>query len=204
MLICALVIKADDPRAPVMYNATRIGRGLKPFKMYKFRTMKPSFEGVGQVTEDTLSRPGKILRKLSLDELPQLLNILRGEMSFVGPRPLVERYVPWYTRQQNRRHEVRPGLTGLAQVNGRVNLKWDKRFELDVVYVETLSFTNDLKILAATARKAARGDDALVDSTENSAPGYFDEFQRNQIARNIVSESELVSNISKPSGAMHI
>ena len=192
LLLCALIIKLDDPRAPVMYNATRIGRRLKPFKMYKFRTMKLSHQGVGRVTEDTLTAPGKLMRRTSLDELPQLLNILRGEMSFVGPRPLTERYVPWYTIRQNRRHDVRPGLTGLAQVNGRVNLSWDKRFAYDVDYVESMSLMNDLKILAATVRKAAGGDDALV-SDEAAGFDYFDDFQRDQIKRKLISETELIS-----------
>jgi lipopolysaccharide/colanic/teichoic acid biosynthesis glycosyltransferase len=195
MLLCALAIKIDDPDTPVMYNATRIGKNLKPFVMYKFRTMKPSHQGAGRVTEDTLSAPGKLLRKTSLDELPQLLNILKGEMSFVGPRPLTERYVPWYTKRQHRRHDVRPGLTGLAQVNGRVNLSWDKRFAYDADYVESISLRNDLKIVFATARKALRGEDTLVTGEDGDAFDYFDDFQRDQIRRQLVSEADLISYI---------
>jgi undecaprenyl phosphate N,N'-diacetylbacillosamine 1-phosphate transferase len=193
MLLTALVIKLDDPGSPVMYNAERIGKKLRPFKMYKFRTMKPAFEGAGHVSLDTLTGPGKFLRKTSLDELPQLINILRGEMSFIGPRPLTARYVPWYTKTQNRRHDVRPGLTGLAQVNGRVNLNWDRRFALDVDYVENLSFLSDLKIIAATVKKTARGEDAIIDGDSGAVIDYFDEFQRDQIRRKLVEESELIS-----------
>ena len=200
MLLCAAAIKADDPRAPVMYNAKRIGRGLKPFKMFKFRTMKLSHQGAGRVTEDSLTDPGKFLRKTSLDELPQLLNILKGEMSFVGPRPLTERYVPWYTKRQNKRHDVRPGLTGLAQVNGRVNLNWDKRFAFDVDYVEGMSLVGDLKILAATVRKAAGGEDALVTGEGEAIFDYFDDFQRDQIRRKLVSETELISGAAAHEG----
>ena len=191
MLLCALAIKLDDQSAPVMYNALRFGKGLKPFKMYKFRTMKTAFEGVGRVSQETLTRPGKALRKMSLDELPQLVNILRGEMSFVGPRPLTERYVPWYTKDQNRRHNVRPGLTGLAQVNGRVNLGWDKRFMYDVQYVENQSILNDLKIIIATIQKTVMGEDTLV-GEGTGAFDYFDDFQKEQIARHIVREADLI------------
>ena len=173
MLLCALAIKLDDTKSPVMYNATRIGKDLTPFKMYKFRTMKPVFEGAGRVTTDTLTRPGKLLRKLSLDELPQLINILKGDMSFIGPRPLTLRYVPWYTKEQNLRHSVRPGLTGLAQISGRVNLRWDKRFALDVQYVKNLSFKEDAAIFFSTFRKLLGGDDAIADEGDTESFDYF-------------------------------
>lgn len=193
MLFCALAIKLDDPKAPVMYNATRIGKNLRPFKMYKFRTMKRSYEGVGRVSEETLTRPGRFLRKTSLDELPQLINIIKGDMSFIGPRPLTERYVPWYTKRQNLRHTVRPGLTGLAQINGRVNLGWNKRFMYDVFYVENLSFLSDLKIILSTFHKTLRGQDAMLNENNGESFDYFDEFQQDQIAKKLVSESELIS-----------
>ncbi len=192
MGLIALAVKLDDPKSPVMYNAPRVGKALRVFKMYKFRTMKPSFEGAGRVTADTLTRPGRVLRRLSLDELPQLVNILKGDMSFVGPRPLTERYVPWYTAEQNLRHSVRPGLTGLAQISGRVNLRWDKRFECDVRYVESLSFRQDLRILLATVRKALGGDDALADDGDTDSFDYFDDFQRDRLARGLVSASDLI------------
>lgn len=192
LLLCALAIKIDDPASSVMYNATRYGKNLRPFKMYKFRTMKPSCEGAGRVTLDTLTAPGTILRQTSLDELPQLLNILKGEMSFIGPRPLLERYVPWYTKKQNLRHTVRPGLTGLAQISGRVNLAWDKRFLYDVTYVEQVSLGMDFRILLTTVKKTILGDDTIsVENTEDF--DYFDDFQRDQLARGLLSEQELIS-----------
>ena len=197
MLLCALAIKFDDPKSPVMYNAKRFGKDLRPFKMYKFRTMRPAFEGAGRVTADTLTRPGKLLRKLSLDELPQLVNILKGDMSFIGPRPLTERYVPWYTKEQNLRHSVRPGLTGLAQINGRVNLQWDKRFEYDVRYIKNLSFKEDVIIFFSTFRKILGGDDAIISEDATESFDYFDDFQRDRIRKNLVSESELISGDRK-------
>lgn len=198
LLLCALVVKFDDLKAPVMFNATRIGKDLKPFKMYKFRTMKPMFEGVGRVSQETLSRPGRFLRRTSLDELPQLLNILKGDMSIIGPRPLTVRYVPWYTKQQNLRHAVRPGITGLAQVKGRVNLAWDKRFEQDVDYVENLSLKYDLRILFMTIGQIVAGDDVLISEDDHNSYDYFDEFQRDQITKKLVSGSEILSALSDP------
>ncbi|UOO37047.1 sugar transferase [Oscillospiraceae bacterium CM] len=189
-LLLALVIKLDDPSSPVMYNATRIGKDLKPFKMYKFRTMKPLYEGAGRVEAASLTAPGRFLRRTSLDELPQLFNILRGEMSFIGPRPLILRYVPWYTKRQNSRHDVRPGLTGLAQVNGRVNCAWDKRFAYDADYVDNMSLALDINILFATVFKTLRGDDALV-TDDGESFDYFDDFQRDQLRRGLVRASDL-------------
>jgi lipopolysaccharide/colanic/teichoic acid biosynthesis glycosyltransferase len=193
LAICALVIKLDEPKSPVMYNAIRIGKDLRPFKMYKFRTMKSACTGAGRVTESTLTKPGKTLRKLSLDELPQLLNIIRGEMSFIGPRPLTERYVPWYTKEQNIRHSVRPGLTGLAQIKGRANLGWDKRFKLDVEYVNSMSLLSDIKIVMSTVHKVITGDDYLAEEEANPFD-YFDDFQRDQVRRGLVREADLISD----------
>ncbi len=196
LLLMALVIKLDDLSSPVMYNATRIGKALKPFTMYKFRTMKPSFEGAGRVTAASLTKPGAFLRKTGLDELPQLFNILKGDMSFIGPRPLTERYAPWYTKRQNMRHLVRPGLTGLAQVSGRVTLDWDKRFELDAQYVENLSLRRDLQIVFRTFGRL-KGDDALVTEESILQFDYFDDFQRDQITRKLVRPSELISDVAE-------
>ena len=112
-------------------------------------------------------------------------------MSFVGPRPLTERYVPWYTVRQNRRHDIRPGLTGLAQVNGRVNLSWDRRFAYDVDYVDNMTPGTDLRILAATVRKAAGGEDALV-ADDGAGFDYFDDFQRDQLQRGLIAEEDLI------------
>lgn len=131
---------------PVFFCQERIGRGDRPFTIYKFRTMR---QGDGSDAE-RLTAFGRFLRKTSLDELPQLLNVLKGEMSLVGPRPLPSGYLPLYSCEQRRRHEVRPGITGWAQVNGRNGISWKKRFELDVWYVDNRSFAIDVKILFMT------------------------------------------------------
>jgi undecaprenyl phosphate N,N'-diacetylbacillosamine 1-phosphate transferase len=191
LLLCVIMIKLDDPKAPVMYNSERIGKDCRPFKMYKFRTIKTKFSGIEVPAAFSFTTPGKILRKTSLDELPQLLNILKGEMSFIGPRPLIRQYIPWYTREQNSRHLVRPGLTGFSQINGRVNLPWDKRLEMDVEYVKNISFMNDVKILFMTFFAVFGGENTLVDDGSDY-DRYFDAFQREQIEKGLVDASELV------------
>ena len=133
--------------APVLFVQERPGRGGAPFRLMKFRTMR---DGEGSDAE-RLTRLGKFLRSTSLDELPELLNVLKGEMSLVGPRPLLMRYLPRYTPRQMRRHEVRPGITGWAQVNGRNAISWEQKFEYDVWYVDNWSFWLDIKILWLTA-----------------------------------------------------
>ena len=133
--------------APVFFRDVRAGRGGKPFTLVKFRTMR---EGAGDDAA-RLTRFGRFLRASSLDEIPELWNVLKGDMSLVGPRPLPIRYLPRYTAEQARRHEVRPGVTGLAQVNGRNALDWDEKFRYDVAYVDSHSFVGDLKILVRTA-----------------------------------------------------
>ncbi len=137
---------------PVFFRQMRPGRLGQPFGMWKFRSMGPELNAEGRVLEDEerIDGFGRWLRATSLDELPGLLNVIRGEMSLVGPRPLLWKYLPLYTERQMRRHEVRPGITGLAQVNGRNALRWEEKFELDVAYVERLSFWLDLRILVST------------------------------------------------------
>ena len=132
--------------APVWFAQERAGKGGRPFRLRKFRTMR---EGAGTDAE-RLTRFGSFLRSSSLDELPELWNVLKGEMSLVGPRPLPVRYLPRYTAEQNRRHEVLPGITGWAQVNGRNALDWETKFRYDVAYVDNRSFALDLKILFLT------------------------------------------------------
>lgn len=141
--------------SPVLFCQQRPGRGGEAFEMVKFRSMKDARDAHGVVLDDAqrLTRFGRILRATSLDELPELWNVLRGEMSLVGPRPLLMEYLPLYTPRQARRHEVRPGITGWAQVNGRNSLDWESRFECDVFYVDNLSFWLDLKILWLTVRR---------------------------------------------------
>jgi lipopolysaccharide/colanic/teichoic acid biosynthesis glycosyltransferase len=143
---------------PVLFRQQRPGLHGKPFMMMKFRTMIDAFDRDGQPLPDAqrLTPFGCWLRASSLDELPELINILRGDMSLVGPRPLLMRYLPLYSPEQARRHEVRPGLTGWAQINGRNALTWDEKFALDLWYVEHRSFLLDLRILWQTALKVVR------------------------------------------------
>lgn len=150
LIICFFIkIKMGSP---IFFFQERPGMNEKMFKIYKFRTMTDEREKYGNLLPDhkRLTLVGKILRKTSLDELPQLLNIIRGEMSFIGPRPLLERYLPFYTEEEKIRHSIRPGITGLAQVNGRNYLEWDKRLEMDIEYVKKISFSMDIKILIKT------------------------------------------------------
>ncbi|MED4573261.1 sugar transferase [Brevibacillus agri] len=141
--------------APVLFVQERPGRYGKPFSIYKFRTMTNQCDASGQLLPDAqrLTPFGMMLRKYSLDELPQLWNVLRGELSLVGPRPLLMEYLPLYTPRQMKRHEVLPGITGWAQVNGRNAITWEQKFELDVWYVENRSFWLDLKILLLTVKR---------------------------------------------------
>ena len=139
---------------PVLFRQVRPGLRGEPFTLYKFRTMKPPADGSAAGDEAArLTRAGALLRSSSLDELPELWNVLRGDMSLVGPRPLLMEYLPLYTPDQARRHEVRPGMTGWAQVNGRNAITWAEKFELDVWYVDHRSFWLDLRILALTLRQ---------------------------------------------------
>ncbi len=137
---------------PVIFNQTRPGYKGNPFTIYKFRTMLDVYDEQGELlaASNRLTPFGRLLRSSSLDELPELLNILKGEMSVVGPRPLRMHYLPLYSPEQARRHDVKPGMTGWAQVNGRNSITWKKRFELDVWYVDHLSFWLDLKIIFLT------------------------------------------------------
>ncbi len=141
--------------SPVLYHQARPGLGGKLFKMLKFRSMRDAYDEQGNMLPDSerLSSFGKKLRSSSLDELPGLWNVLKGEMSLVGPRPLLVDYLPLYSDRQARRHNVRPGITGWAQVNGRNALSWEDKFELDIWYVENQSFMLDIKILLLTIKK---------------------------------------------------
>jgi sugar transferase EpsL len=148
---------------PVLFRQERPGRREQPFTMFKFRTMRNTTDSRGALlpAPQRITRFGLLLRKASLDELPQLINVVRGDMSFIGPRPLLMSYLPYYTERERRRHEVRPGITGLAQVSGRNTLPWPERLELDVRYVERLSFRLDLMIFWRTLLKVARRSDVL-------------------------------------------
>lgn len=144
--------------SPVLFRQQRPGRNERIFTLYKFRTMSDARDGAGNLLPDDvrLTRFGRFLRSTSLDELPEAFNILKGDMSVVGPRPLLVEYLPRYDATQRRRHEVRPGLSGLAQVNGRNAMSWEEKFALDISYVDHVTFWGDVKIILATVWKAAR------------------------------------------------
>ena len=156
-LISVLLLITDGP--PVLFVQERPGMGGRPFRMLKFRTMKNSVDGKGGFLPDAvrLTSFGKFLRRTSLDELPEILNVLMGDMSLVGPRPLLMQYLDRYTPEQVRRHDVKPGITGWAQVNGRNAITWEEKFKLDVWYVDNRSFLLDLKILWLTLLNVIRG-----------------------------------------------
>jgi lipopolysaccharide/colanic/teichoic acid biosynthesis glycosyltransferase len=141
--------------SPVLFKQKRPGLNEKIFTLYKFRTMTDQRDEKGALLPDDkrLTRFGNFLRSTSLDELPELVNVLKGDMSVIGPRPLLVQYLPLYNEQQKRRHEVRPGLSGLAQINGRNAISWEEKFNLDVAYVDTISFIGDWKIIFLTIKK---------------------------------------------------
>ena len=152
MAITAIVVRVKIG-TPILFKQERPGKNSKIFKLYKFRTMTNEKDENGNLLPDDerLTTFGKCLRATSLDELPELLNILKGDMAVVGPRPLLVKYLPRYNSHQARRHEVRPGFTGLAQVNGRNSISWEEKFDLDVKYGDQISFLNDWRIIAETA-----------------------------------------------------
>lgn len=153
---------------PVLFTQKRPGYQEKIFRMYKFRSMTDERDKDGNLLPDEvrLTPFGEKLRSTSLDELPELLNILKGDMSLVGPRPLLVQYLPLYNKRQHRRHDVRPGITGLAQINGRNSISWEEKFEYDVQYVENLSLKGDIKILFDTVFKVLKKEGI---NSENSA-----------------------------------
>lgn len=159
MLVVALLVAIKLGR-PVLFKQQRPGYKAKPFYIYKFRTMTNERDESGKLLPDAvrLTPFGQFLRKYSLDELPQLFNVWRGDLSLVGPRPLLMEYLPLYTPEQARRHDVKPGITGWAQVNGRNALSWEEKFKLDVWYVDHQSFRLDMKILWLTVKKVIRSE----------------------------------------------
>jgi lipopolysaccharide/colanic/teichoic acid biosynthesis glycosyltransferase len=161
LALAALAIRLES-RGPVFYRQLRVGRNGEPFQLWKLRTMVPGAETMGAGIyviegDPRITRVGRLLRRFSLDELPNLVNVLRGEMAIVGPRPTVQEQVDRYTERQRRRLDVKPGITGWAQINGRTSLPWPERIELDVWYVEHRSLRLDLRILMRTARLLATG-----------------------------------------------
>lgn len=152
--------------SPVIFTQERPGKDEKIFKLYKFRSMSDARDKDGKLLTDEkrLGKFGRMLRATSLDELPELINILKGDMSVVGPRPLLIKYLPYYTEMERHRHDVRPGLTGLAQINGRNNLSWNERFRLDIEYARDISFRLDISIILKTIKKVVSQQDVAVGS----------------------------------------
>lgn len=166
MVLAAIAIKVEDPKGPVLFRQERPGKDTRIFTVNKFRSMMVAIEKNGKKLSDKerLTKTGKFLRKSSVDELPQLLNILKGEMSFIGPRPLLVKYLPYYTDKEKKRHEVLPGMSGWAQVNGRNTISWNDKFRYDIEYVEKASLILDIKILFLTVYKVFKSSNISVDA----------------------------------------
>ncbi len=160
ILLVVVLILFYQNKSKVFFFQERPGWHQKAFKIIKFKTMTDTKDAEGKMLPDNqrITKAGNIIRKLSIDELPQLINVLKGDMSLVGPRPLLFKYIPLYSEEQFRRHNVRPGITGWAQVNGRNSISWNKKFELDVYYVDHLSFILDIKILWMTFMKVIQSE----------------------------------------------
>jgi undecaprenyl phosphate N,N'-diacetylbacillosamine 1-phosphate transferase len=155
ILLIALIILFFQNNGRVFFVQERPGKNHRAFFIYKLKTMNDKKDKEGKLLSDNerITKAGRIIRKLSIDELPQLFNVLKGEMSLIGPRPLLFKYLPLYSEEQNRRHEVKPGITGWAQVNGRNAISWKRKFELDIYYVDNLSIALDVKIIFMTIKK---------------------------------------------------
>lgn len=179
ILIVAILVRIKLG-SPIIFKQKRPGKDEKPFNMYKFRTMTDAKGPDGKLLDDDerLTKFGRMLRKTSLDELPELFNILFGQMSIVGTRPLLMEYLPYYTEEERHRHDVKPGLTGWAQVNGRNASSWEEKFENDLYYVNNLSFALDVKIVAMTVGKVLKGSDVLVGKAIPA--GRLDDYRSNK------------------------
>ncbi len=178
LVICILVrIKLGKP---VFFKQDRPGKNEKIFTLHKFRTMTDKKDENGELLPDSerLTKFGDFLRSTSLDEIPELVNILKGDMSIVGPRPLLIRYLPYYTEEERHRHDVRPGLTGLAQVNGRNTVNWEERFQYDVKYVKNITFKEDFNIILKTIKEVLKREDIVLRGTGSIID--FDEYRRRQ------------------------
>ena len=165
LLVVAVWLHFANKGAGAFFFQERPGKNAKIFKVVKFKTMTDERDAEGNLLpdKDRLTKVGKFVRSTSLDELPQLINVLKGDMALIGPRPLLPKYLPLYSKEQYRRHEVRPGITGWAQVNGRNNISWTKKFEFDVWYVDHCSFLLDLKIIFLTIKKVVVREDISKD-----------------------------------------
>ncbi|HDR4371773.1 TPA: sugar transferase [Bacillus cereus] len=180
LLILAILIRVNLG-SPIIFKQQRPGMYGKPFYLYKFRSMSDERDKEGNLLPNhmRMTKFGNVIRKFSLDELPQLINVLKGDISLVGPRPLLMEYLNLYTKEQARRHEVRPGITGWAQVNGRNAISWEEKFELDVWYVNNHSFILDMKILFLTALKVVRTEG--VNKSENITMPKFTGTKSNEM-----------------------
>lgn len=171
ILIITIILTFSNKGKPFFFQK-RPGKNEKIFKIIKFKTMNDKKDKNGQLLSEThrLTVVGRFLRKASLDEIPQLLNILKGNMSLIGPRPLLPQYLPYYTEEEKIRHSIKPGITGLAQVNGRSFINWEKKLQFDINYVENLTFKTDFKILIKTFYKVITSKDVAVDNINIEAP----------------------------------
>ena len=166
----------------IIFKNARLGKDEKVFNMYKFRTMTDERDANGQLLPDEvrLTKFGNFLRRSSLDELPEMFNILKGDMSLIGPRPLLVKYLPYYTDRERLRHSIRPGLTGYAQAHGRNTITWEQKFEYDVWYVEHLSFMTDIKVIIDTVKTVFSHSDVVLNALED-----FDEYRKHQQNTNL-------------------
>ena len=182
-LILAILVRVKLG-SPILFKQKRPGKDEKIFNMCKFRTMTDGRDAEGKLLpdKDRLTKFGLFLRKTSLDELPEMFCILKGDMSFIGPRPLLVEYLPYYTERERLRHTVRPGLTGLAQVSGRNTVDWDTRFEIDATYVENLSFLMDLKVIGMTFKTVFGHSDQVAEDT-NAIEGNFAKIRQERLEK---------------------
>lgn len=180
ILLVTAVLVRFKLGSPVLFRQERPGRDEKVFKLYKFRSMTDDRDENGELLPDDvrLTKFGRALRSTSLDELPELLNIIRGDMAVIGPRPLLVEYLPYYTDEEAHRHDVRPGLTGWAQVNGRNVTVWDERLQQDLYYVKNCSFSLDVKILWMTVMKVVKKSDIMVGAQHGEGHGRLDKVRR--------------------------
>lgn len=172
MLVFIIILHFANKGAGVFFTQDRPGKDAKIFKAVKFKTMTDERDTEGKLLPDAerITRVGRLFRSLSIDELPQLWNVLKGDMALVGPRPLLPKYLPLYSKEQFRRHEVRPGITGWAQVNGRNNISWTRKFELDVWYVDHLTMWLDIRILLLTVKKVFAREDIAFEGEATTHP----------------------------------
>ena len=189
MLVTAILVRVNLG-SPVIYKQKRPGKDEKIFTLYKFRSMTNQRDDAGRALPDSmrLTKFGRLLRSTSLDELPELVNIIKGDMSIVGPRPLAVKYLPYYNDREIQRHAVRPGLTGLAQINGRNSIVWEDRFEFDIQYISKLSFLGDLRIIINPIKVALGRKDVEAQTGANID---FDVYRIKQLSHNHTTKREL-------------